>query len=913
MSTTLSLFNGYATVTIEEDDFTSDMYSDLKVTVTINDPYGGDIRGIFFDFDPDSPLFTWLYSLSITGADITEIQREEDGVVNLGGGANMEGDAANGTDDLCDPNAVVAFDLGVEIGTSGASPDYFETTSIVISLADTNLTLDDLIESIVGLRVMSVTGVEGTNSLKLVGEFCEPPVTDLLISGTKYHDLNGNGVIEDGDIGLAGVTIFIDANDNGMFDADELSTVTADDGTWLIIIPGADLDDLTGKFVLEVGPDGYYQTLGMAGYAVDPQENAGLDFANTQYGSVSATKYLDADGNGMVDEGEEPITGWTFRLSYTQDGMDYVSYATDGGAGDADGAANGTVVFADMLKVGTSYVIAEQLLDGTWYRTNGSDLDEDGSIGTSGEDDSFDFLNAQYGSVSATKYLDANGNGEVDGDEGPLTGWTFRLSYTQDGMDYVSYATDGGAGDADGAANGTVVFADMLKVGTSYVIAEQLLDGTWYRTNGSDLDEDGSIGTSGEDDSFDFLNAQYGSVSATKYLDANGNGEVDGDEGPLTGWTFRLSYTQDGMDYVSYATDGGAGDADGATNGTVVFADMLKVGTAYIIEELALPDVWYRTNGSAGDDFDEEGSIGTSGEADSFDFLNTQFGSISGTKFIDSNGFGSGGELTAGVGWTINLYADANDNGAVDEGETLVAFTTTDDDGNYSFFGLTLGNYVVQEVQQDGYMNQTAMEVGADLTTSGQAIEDIDFTNFELENGTAQTPGFWRNWPAKFNQETHDEFAAAGFPTMTQTTTNGYELYFGVNARGATQSTSFAQALTATGGGESAFLRASAAGFANAATNEINYQIDEYQLYMFAGQDQAKLDGWLTILYNIADYSNDLDGGDYITVADIRALVSDIYSPGGDYTRTTADFTAVASALDAMNNMQHLDSSAIIA
>ena len=52
----------------------------------------------------------------------------------------------------------------------------------------------------------------------------------ISIGGLKFNDINGNGVQDVGDLGLAGVTIFVDANLNSVFDAGELSTVTTANG-----------------------------------------------------------------------------------------------------------------------------------------------------------------------------------------------------------------------------------------------------------------------------------------------------------------------------------------------------------------------------------------------------------------------------------------------------------------------------------------------------------------------------------------------------------------------------------------------------------------------------------------------------------------------------------------------------------
>jgi hypothetical protein len=75
------------------------------------------------------------------------------------------------------------------------------------------------------------------------------------IRGTKFEDLDGDGVRDDGEGPLAGVTIYLDQNDNGILDDGETTTVTDEDGQYAF-------GDLAfGEYIVrEVTPDGYQQT-----------------------------------------------------------------------------------------------------------------------------------------------------------------------------------------------------------------------------------------------------------------------------------------------------------------------------------------------------------------------------------------------------------------------------------------------------------------------------------------------------------------------------------------------------------------------------------------------------------------------------------------------------------------------------
>ena len=52
------------------------------------------------------------------------------------------------------------------------------------------------------------------------------------IQGTVWNDLNKNGVHDSGESGLAGWTVYLDANNNGQLDLNEVSTTTAADGSY---------------------------------------------------------------------------------------------------------------------------------------------------------------------------------------------------------------------------------------------------------------------------------------------------------------------------------------------------------------------------------------------------------------------------------------------------------------------------------------------------------------------------------------------------------------------------------------------------------------------------------------------------------------------------------------------------------
>ena len=59
-----------------------------------------------------------------------------------------------------------------------------------------------------------------------------PPTSGSTITGRVWHDADADGRVDVGDVGLAGLRIYIDANNNGAFDATEQSTLTDSNGQY---------------------------------------------------------------------------------------------------------------------------------------------------------------------------------------------------------------------------------------------------------------------------------------------------------------------------------------------------------------------------------------------------------------------------------------------------------------------------------------------------------------------------------------------------------------------------------------------------------------------------------------------------------------------------------------------------------
>lgn len=227
------------------------------------------------------------------------------------------------------------------------------------------------------VRGIHVDGVAGQVGPFVFGEYV--PAT---VHGTVYQDLSGNGAQDPGEMGISGVTVTLDGTDseNG---AVHLTTTTAADGTY-------SFDGLKpGVYTLsEVQPSGFADgqdalVQGNGTLANDQVTNLTLngagDVAEVTFGegAVSARLgdkvWLDANRNGVQDNGERGIGGVTVKLLDENQAV-ITTTTTD---------ANGNYLF-DGLSAGTYSI---QVTPPRWFRitrsnAGGDTMDSDVSTWT---------------------------------------------------------------------------------------------------------------------------------------------------------------------------------------------------------------------------------------------------------------------------------------------------------------------------------------------------------------------------------------------------------------------------------------------------------------------------------------------------------------------------------------------------
>ena len=320
------------------------------------------------------------------------------------------------------------------------------------------------------------------------------------------------------------------------------------------------------------------------------------------------------------------------------------------------------------------------------------------------------------GTIGDTLFRDWDGDGLKDPEDEGLPGVVMELQNgtCTPGVNCPTITTDAnGFYQFAGLAAGGYTVKVLSGVPAGYTLTADPVGGpdgqaaVTLATNEKRLDIDfgykpggsGSIGDTvfddkGNDGTFNGADVGIPGVTVNLYEDTNGNGVVDAGD--------ALIGTQ--------TTSNGSQDVDGDGNtdpvGYYRFRNLAE-GLSYIVDvDQAAPDIATYFGGGAiqqstVDPRPVQGLTGAYTTAD-FGFYKVVPGSIGDQVFydLDADGvFDSGESGLANV--DVKLYQDTNGNGAVDAGEPLLATTTTDANGVYTFNNLPAGTYVVDVVQTD--------------------------------------------------------------------------------------------------------------------------------------------------------------------------------------------------------------------
>jgi len=589
-----------------------------------------------------------------------------------------------------------------------------------------------------------------------------------------WVDLDKDGIQDANEDPISGVTVTLtppSGIDIGAGIGSPISTITDINGGYLFpdLPPFTDPDTSLGYIVaVDPGtiPTGYNQTYdegpngatGVLDHTSDPiqldpeefHETADFGYAPDD-GAIGDTIWIDANGDGVQDLGEQGIPNVTVTLTPAP-GLDLgngpgipVVTTTD---------PNGKYLFTN-LPLNQVYVVTvdETTLPAGYTSDPDGDGDPDVRDGNSTVADGVTvvtltpqlpiMLDADFGylppadqnnSVGDTVWLDSDGDGTQNNGEVGIEGVTIDL--IDPPVVIASIVTD---------SNGNYLFTgipdglyDIEVTDTNGVLSnyDQTFDNDGLGTpNTSQVDlDDLQVSTQPIDNilqDFGYTDKalQPGSIGDTVFFDADGNGSPGATEG-IQGVIVEL-YDSNGTLIASTTTD---------ENGNYLFIDLpvSPGGEEYtvVVDTSSLP------NGGASS---WTNSVDPNGGGDStsvwvltdvdpvnldqdFGYIGSGNNSIEGTVWSDSDGDGEQVETGTFEGVTVELR---------DPDGNVIASTLTDVNGDYSFTGLPDGIYVVVVTDEDNVLNSyehTDSPNGTSDTSDQTSKDDTGYT-VDLDSG----------------------------------------------------------------------------------------------------------------------------------------------------------------------------------
>jgi uncharacterized repeat protein (TIGR01451 family) len=494
------------------------------------------------------------------------------------------------------------------------------------------------------------------------------------------------------------------------------------------------------------------------------------DFGELQSATLSGSIFLDANSNAVKDAGETSgLAGGVVRLTGTDQfgGPVDCSITTNASgtfsfpnAADANVACRllqgGTYTLTETPPTGFTHVgVYIGSAGGTAGGTSGANSAAVGAgnltvsnivLAAGATATNYNFAENGQG-FAGYVYVDRNNNGTREADEIGIAGVTVTLSgTTATNQDVCTLITCTATTDA---AGNFIIPNVPGSNGTGYTLTEQSQSSAPLSAYGDGQDGAGTVGgtargTAGNDVISGIVlatgelgtNYRFGelasSMSGRVYVDVNNDGSKGGSEPGIGSVTLTLSgTTSTGTDICTQRaalTPALTCTTTTAADGSYSFGD-LPSGT-YSIVETQLSNY-----------LDGKESSGTpAGTVDNSAFDASAAHNTIGTVTLGAHVSGTGydfGEL--GVALNGRVYKDPQRDGVdsggepgianvtvtLSQGATVIATTTTDANGNYSFVGLSAGTYTVTETQPAGYGSSSPDAVT--VTVSAGQTRSIEF------------------------------------------------------------------------------------------------------------------------------------------------------------------------------------------
>jgi protocatechuate 3,4-dioxygenase beta subunit len=612
--------------------------------------------------------------------------------------------------------------------------------------------------------VDSNTNPSATSPATLAGGSSDPTVDfgyhqDVTIGNFVWNDVNDDGIQQNGEAGINGVTLTLTGTDAGGNQVTDHAT-TAGNGAYLFT-------EAAGTYTVTVDASNFTGTGALATYSASPTlvgtdrtvdsntnpsatnpttlpqggSDLTVDFGYHQPVTIGNFVWDDANDDGIQDNGEAGINGVTLTLTGTDGAGNAVTdHATTAGNGaylftEAPGTYTVTVDASNFTGTGAlaTYTASPTLVgtDRTVDSNTNPSATNPATLTGGGSDPTVDFGYHQDVTIGNFVWNDTNHDGIQENGEPGINGVTLTLTGT-DGSgnpvtDHVTTSGNGGYlfSEAPGTYTVTVDASNFNPGGAlaGFTPSPTLQGGD--TTLDSNPNPSGTTPTTlssgGSDTTVDFGYFQGLSIGDFVWNDANNNGRLDGGETGVNGVSVTLLMQQGGGGFTAVATTTTTG------NGHYEF-DGLAPGTYEV--QITPPAGFVSSTGTNGGpgafepgstDFSDAGNNTDHGTEDAGGTtITSQPITLAAPGNVGNPDTGPAGPNTAnfnadlGIFQTLSIgdtvWNDANNDGMLDNGETgiagvtvmlvdqnnnVVATTTTNMAGGYLFTDLSAGQYRV--------------------------------------------------------------------------------------------------------------------------------------------------------------------------------------------------------------------------
>lgn len=494
------------------------------------------------------------------------------------------------------------------------------------------------------------------------------------------------------------------------------------------------------------------------------------NFAEIYPSTLSGWSFIDDNGNGVRDSGEQGLGNAVIRLSGKNDlGQDVQV--------DKRTRSDGSFIFWD-LRPGT-YTLSQLPVNGyvdgqDRAGTLGGTATSSGITGIvvapakNGRD--YTFGNLRRSSLSGFVFSDTDADGVRDTGEAGISGVQVTLTGVDNTGPITKTTTTGN--------DGTFTFNDLragtyavsIATPTGYLHDSVIVGNRGGVADGQQITdiflEDGTSGSG-----YGFGELKGASLAGAVYRDVNDNGSRDGNEGGIQGVQIRLVGT-DNVGTVERST---------TTDATGVYRfEGLRPGV-YSISEVQ-PEGWLdgkdslgNRGGTVGNDVFDNIALGTGLAGTGYNFGERPANGLSGYVYHDANN---------------NGIKDQDENGIADAVVKLTGVTATgtvnrevktDQSGFYQFEGLVPGIYSLGENQPSGFLDGKDTLGSAGGTLENDRVTGITVT--ETTRGTGYNFGELRS--ASLSGKVFLDEDGDGFQTTGELGLAGVKLTLhGFTARG---------------------------------------------------------------------------------------------------------------------------------